>query len=239
MVKKTLLILSVILLVNGCEGIPPLGAEINRNDTTEIKNYPTSPMGDTIYHRNGYSFSYNEKYEQPNWVKYTITPEDLTCEVKAKRKNKFKEDDSISTESATLEDYKGSGYDRGHLKPSADESCDQEQMDETFLMSNMSPQSPQFNRGAWKRLESYVRNLALINDSIIVITGGDLSDSLEVIGDNKVGVPNFYFKVLYIFNGINRDTIGYYLPNQKIEYEINNYILNIEEIEYKTEIIFP
>ena len=247
MVKEIILLISLSLSLNACEGMPTIGAEINRNDTTPInrndttliKNHPTSLMGDTIYHRNGYSFSYNEKYEQPNWVQYTITPEDLTCEVKAKRKNNFKKDNSVSTESATLKDYKGSGYDRGHLKASADESCDQQQMDETFLMSNMSPQDPRFNRGIWKKLESHVRNLASTSDSVMVITGGDLIDSLELIGDNRVGVPKFYFKVLYVFNGINSDTIGYYLPNKKIEDDLNNYILNIEEIEHKTEIIFP
>tara|TARA_R110001592_G_scaffold234108_2_gene491697 strand:+ start:1290 stop:2033 length:744 start_codon:yes stop_codon:yes gene_type:complete len=247
MVKEIILLISLSLSLNACEGMSTIGAEINRNDTTLINkndttlinNYPTSLMGDTIYHRNGYSFSYNEKYEQPNWVQYTITPQDLTCEVKAKRKNNFKKDNSVSTESATLKDYKGSGYDRGHLKASADESCNQQQMDETFLMSNMSPQDPGFNRGIWKKLEGHVRYLALTNDSIRVITGGDLSDSLEVIGDNRVGIPKFYFKVLYVFNGINSDIIGYYLPNQKIQYDLGDYILNIEEIEHKTEIIFP
>jgi endonuclease G len=218
----------------------PIGnAEINNNGTTEINRYPTSLIGDTIYYRNGYSFSYNEKYEQPNWVQYTITSQDLECEVKAKRKNNFKEDNSITTESATLDDYRGSGYDRGHLKASADESCDQEQMDETFLMSNMSPQSPQFNRGIWKKLESHVRDLALFNDSVIVVTGGDLNDSLEVIGDNRVGVPNFYFKVIYVFKGINSDTIGYYLPNQKIlEENLENYILDVDTIGERTGIKF-
>lgn len=239
MVKEVILLISLSLSLNACEGMPTIGAEINRNDTTLIKNHPTSLVGDTICHRNGYSLSYNEKYEQPNWVQYTITPQDLTCEVKAKRKNNFKKDNSVSTESATLKDYKGSGYDRGHLKASADESCDQQQMDETFLMSNMSPQDPGFNRGIWKKLESHVRNLVSTSDSVMVITGGDLSDSLEVIGDNRVGIPKFYFKVLYVFNDNNSDTIGYYLPNKKIEDDLNNYILNIEEIEHETEIIFP
>ena len=234
MIKEMTLAILLTTVVNSCEAMPTPEAGINKDDTTSINKDDT-----TIYHRNGYSLSYNEKYEQPNWVQYTITPKDLTCEVKAKRKNNFKEDGLISTKSASLKDYKGSGYDRGHLKASADESCDQEQMDETFLMSNMSPQSPKLNRGAWKKLESYVRKLALINDSVKVITGGDLSDSLNVIGDNKVGVPNFYFKVLYIFNEGNSDTIGYYLPNKKIEDDLSNYILNIREIQDKIEIILP
>ena len=108
--------------------------------------------------RDGYVLSYNETHEQPNWVFYTLKSSDLVCNDKAKRKNNFKEDRDIATGSAQLSDYAKSGYDRGHLKASADESCDQYQMDETFLMSNMSPQVPGFNRGIWKRLEAHVRD---------------------------------------------------------------------------------
>lgn len=239
-----MLITTLFLVINittSCQQIDFTNEEntlINNNDTTLNNKFPTTEYGDTIYHRNGYSFSYNEKYEQPNWVQYTITPNDLNCEVKAKRKNNFKEDKSVITESASPQDYVGSGYDRGHLKPSADESCDQVQMDETFLMSNMSPQLPQFNRGMWKTLEAHVRDLALFNDSVKIITGGDLNEPLKVIGDNKVGVPNYYFKIIYVFNKNSSDTIGYYLPNKKISDNIENYILDINIIEDKVGIKF-
>ena len=103
-------------------------------------------LDDQIISHTSYTLSYNETHEQANWVKYMITKVELESKV-AKRKNNFKEDTSIITGSAQLIDYKGSGYDRGHLKASADESCNQTQMDETFLMSNMSPQNPSFNRG--------------------------------------------------------------------------------------------
>lgn len=69
------------------------------------------------------------------------------------RTDNFRADRSISTESAALSDYRGSGYDRGHLAPAADMKWAPAAMSESFLMSNMSPQDPGFNRGIWKKLE--------------------------------------------------------------------------------------
>ncbi len=115
----------------------------------------------------------------------------------AKRKNNFKEDKSIITGSAQLVDYKGSGYDRGHLAPAATFVDNQKEMDESFYMSNMSPQDPSFNRGVWKRIEEYERKVAMEKNSVWVICGGILTDDLKTIGPNKVCVPELYYKIIY------------------------------------------
>jgi endonuclease G len=180
-------------------------------------------LDDQITKYNGFTVSYNNSHEQANWVYYTITPEDLTCETKINRKNKFYEDYRLKGHSAYLSDYKGSGYDRGHLKSSADESCDQEQNDETFVMSNMSPQHPSFNRGAWKKLETYVRSLAMENDSVSVFTGGVLTDNLKTIGENKVSVPEYFYKVIYTYKNGKVDVLCYNLPNKKITEPLYSY----------------
>ena len=195
---------------------------------------------DDIYHRDGYSFSYNELHEQPNWVFYKITPSDITChDNKAKRKNNFKPDTDVLTGSATLSDYSGSGYDRGHLKSSADESCDQEQMDETFLMSNMSPQVPSFNRGIWKKLESYVRDIAEESDSVYVYTAGELTMELEYIGENHVSIPNYYYKVIYVFKNGQQTNFAYYLKNEKSKLPLETFLITVEDVENKVLIDFP
>ena len=191
---------------------------------------PKSNSGDTIYYRDGYCFSYSEKYEQPKWVFYTLKSEDIICNNQASRKDNFREDGGVKTGSASLEDYKGSGYDRGHLKASADESCNQTQMDETFLMSNMSPQKPSFNRGIWKNLESYVRDLVVDYDSIQVITSGNLNDNLVRIGPNKVGVPKYYYKVLYKYKNGVKSIECFYLPNEKNS-DFNVFKVSIDVLE--------
>ena len=69
------------------------------------------------YHRKDYTFLYNEKYELPIYIKYTINKSDVNGLFE--RTNKFKQDKSIPTLSANLSDYRKSGYDRVHMKPAA------------------------------------------------------------------------------------------------------------------------
>ncbi len=196
-------------------------------------------LDDQIIEYNGFTISYNNTHEQPNWVFYKLDSNDVACDTKIKRKNKFFEDFSIKGHSAHLSDYKGSGYDRGHLKSSADESCDQEQNDETFVMSNMSPQNPSFNRGGWKKLENYVRSVVLENDSVYVYTGGVLKPGLKTIGDNKVSVPNFYFKVIYVFKNGKMEKLCFVMPNKKITEPLYTYKISLVDLEKFVGIDFP
>jgi len=218
--KQLLIILSVLFTLNVYSQLPRL---INDNDQIIVHN--------------GYTLSYNESHEQANWVFYKLTPEDVKCDV-AKRKNNFKQDTSVPTESATLNDYKGSGYDRGHLKPAGDAMCTQEAMDETFLMSNMAPQEASFNRGMWKTLEGYVRTLAEGNDSIYVYTGGVLTDNLRKI-NNRVSVPKTFYKVIYEFKDGNVNTLCFMLPNKKIDGVLFMYKVDLDKVEKITGIDFP
>lgn len=153
-------------------------------------------LDDQIIYHTDYVLSYNETHEQANWVKYMVTKVELDSNV-AKRKNNFKEDTSIITGSAQLIDYKGSGYDRGHLAPAATFVDNQKEMNESFLMSNISPQEPGFNRGVWKRIENYERKMAMEKDTVHVICGPILTGNLKTIGVNKVSVPELYFKIIY------------------------------------------
>ena len=113
---------------------------------------PKTLSGEQIIYHTGYTLSYNEKHEQANWVAYELTAQELAGTVK--RKDSFKSDPMVKSESASLADYRKSGYDRGHLIPAADMKWSTTAMSESFYMSNMSPQSPSFNRGIWKKLES-------------------------------------------------------------------------------------
>jgi len=87
-----------------------------------------------------------------------------------KRSNAFP-DYNVPEGSATNVDYQGSGYDRGHLAPAGDMSWSSQTMEESFFYSNMSPQVPGFNRGIWERLEDQVREWAIENQDIYVVTG--------------------------------------------------------------------
>jgi endonuclease G, mitochondrial len=159
----------------------------------EVSNYLPQSDGELVHH-NYYSLSYNETAEQSNWVFYEINSNTTLGQVS--RTDDFRSDEKISTNSATISDYKGSGFDRGHLAPAGDMSFNYTAMSKSFYMSNMSPQHPSFNRGIWKKLEGLVRSWGT-NSSIYVVTGPVLNSCNSYIGTNNVCVPNYFYKVIY------------------------------------------
>ena len=198
-----------------------------------------------------YSLCYRESYEQAEWSAECVKSSML--QKNATRSNDFRPDEKISTGSATLADYKGSGYDRGHLVPAADMSFDADAMSETFYMSNMSPQAPQFNRGIWVNLETQVRSWAQKFGKIYVVSGPVLNKSaaeFPSIGKNQVSVPEFYYKVILapVFkDDEDKNTpedsesamaIGFIIPNQKCEKEFWDYAVSVDEVENITNIDF-
>ena len=196
---------------------------------------PSSTTSSVIKHKY-YSVSYNEKYEQAEWIAYKLTSAMIAGY--AERKNNFKEDPLVSSGSASLADYKGSGYDRGHLCPAADMKISQEAMNESFYMSNMSPQDPSFNRGIWKSLEEKVRSWAATETEVYVVTGGILTSVNKTIGANQVGVPQEYYKIVYDYSGNNTKMIGFILPNKKGEKQLPEYVVPVNRIETITGIDF-
>ncbi len=196
--------------------------------------YPTSTYNQVIKHQY-YTLSYSEEDEQAEWVAYKLTPASFS---NIKRDENFREDNSVTTGSATLADYKNSGYDRGHLAPAADMSINSTAMSESFFMSNMSPQVASFNRGIWKELESQVRNWAKSNDSLFVVTGPILDHSIGAIGINQVTVPRAYYKTIVFFKNNNINGIAFLLPNAKSTKPINFYMTSIDSIELVTGIDF-
>jgi endonuclease G len=195
--------------------------------------WPQSTTNQVVDHTY-FRLSYAEKHEQAEWVAYWLTP--LMIEGEAKRRNDFREDPLISTGSASLADYKGSGFDRGHLAPAADFKFDATAMSESFYMSNMSPQRPSFNRGIWRILEEQVREWATENDSLFIVTGGVLTDSLHVIGENEGTVPDLYYKI--IFYADREEAKAFILPNQKVEDPLDFYVVSVDSVESITGIDF-
>ena len=179
--------------------------------------------------------SYNEKHEQANWVVYKLTANQLSGIFS--RKDNFKIDAKVLTGSARLSDYKGSGYDRGHLAPAADMKISKISMSESFLMSNMSPQHPGFNRGIWKKLEELVRNWALKEETIYIATGPILEDNLPYIGNN-VSIPDYYYKVILDYSQPDIKGIGFILPNAKSNIPLTDYAVSIDKVEELTGIDF-
>ena len=198
-----------------------------------------------------YSLCYRESYEQAEWSAYCLTDGHLVKN--ASRSDDFRADPKISTGSATPDDYKKTGYDRGHLSPAADFAFDKTAMSETFYMTNMSPQAGSFNRGIWKDLESTVRDWAKKFGRVYVVSGPILeknAGSYKSIGANKVSVPEYYYKVILAplyedendkntpDDAKNIAAIGFIFPNQKCTDTIFNYAVTVAEVEKRTGIDF-
>ncbi len=183
-----------------------------------------------IVKKSRYWVSYNEEHEQANWTAYILTGE-MVSDGNATRTDDFRTDTSVVTGSAELVDYKGSGYDRGHLVPAGDMNLSRQIMSESFYMSNMSPQSPGFNRGIWIKLESEVRKWALQNDSIYVITGPVLSSVEHSIGENEVGVPQYFYKVIVDISHPTYKAIAFVMKNESSRAEIFDFAVTVDSVE--------
>ncbi len=220
----------------------------------DLKKYglPELKKNEEVIHHLAFSLSYNEKHEQANWVAHIITPD-----IKGtgySRTNDFREDKDVKTGSSTEKDYflkylqadstyeyDGFGYDRGHLAPSADFRWCKEAMSESYYYSNMSPQLPDFNRGIWAKLESFIREyVAESNEKVYVVTGGILKDNLKKIerGINKVSIPEEFFKVILDIEGNEKSGIAFIMPNEGSDYPVISFAVSIDEVEKKTGINF-
>ena len=197
---------------------------------------PKSAPSDQIIHHSNYTLNYSEQHEQAKWVAYSLTSSQVYGTVD--RTNDFRTGPKVKTGSASLPDYKGSGYDRGHLAPAGDMKSTYTAMSESFYMSNMSPQVPGFNREIWKKLEGTVRNWAVANEKVYITTGAVLTASYPTIGINKVSIPEFYYKVVLDYEQPEIKGIGFILPNQKSDKSLQSYAVSIDEVERFTGIDF-
>ncbi len=203
---------------------------------------PAIHRGDEIIKHKNYTLRYEEDYEVPAWVAYKLRGE-YTKGVANRAGNQFIPDRKVKNNSALTGDYSNSGYDRGHMLPAGDFKCCQELMDETFFMSNIAPQVPDFNRGIWENIESRVRGWAVRDEEIFVVTGPVLRKGLPTIGRyNNVAVPEFFFKIVLFYqpkSDRKPRMIAFLLPNEALfGKRMNSYVVSTDDVEKVTGLDF-
>ena len=213
---------AIMLVVTGCEP-DPIGV-------------PYSPFEDEIVRHKGYTLGYSEEHEQARWVAYELTEVEVNGTVE--RTDRFRIDPSVSTGSSSPTDYSHTGFDRGHLAPAADMKFSNDYMDESFYMSNISPQVPSFNRGVWRRLENQVRTIAVRYKSVYVVSGPVFMPSDSTIGSNGVTVPSYFYKVLLNRHKPEIMAIGFILPNQVWQEPLEIYATTVDAVEEMTGLNF-
>lgn len=196
---------------------------------------PSSTTKQLIKH-SFYTLSYNEAYEQAEWVAYELKKDFI-------KNNNFKrpffiEDPKVSTGSADWRNYKKSGYDKGHLCPAGDMEFAIDAYNDTFFTSNIAPQRSEFNAGIWNRLEQKVRYWAVKYDGIYVVTAGVLEPALETIGKENVSVPKFFYKVLLDNSNGEFKMIAFLVPNVASDRPLYDFVVSVDRIEKMTGIDF-
>jgi len=190
---------------------------------------------DQLLCREGYTVGYDYDKKVPTWVAYRLAPDSVNK--KFKRSNKFKADTEIpARHRSTLSDYRGSGYDRGHMAASATVDSSYNAMMESFLLSNMTPQLPGLNRQGWRYLEQYIRKWTNERDELYVVTGVIFIGSNSIIG-NGVHVPTHFYKI--VFDPVGMDAIAFLVPHRPIsKSELPGFIVSVDEVERMTGLDF-
>lgn len=150
----------------------------------------------TFKHTN-YTSTFSKSLKYPVLVEWWITKAKVQCANQLARKDNFQPDPQNAAITNLAKDYVGSGTDRGHNMPAAENQCQTPAVqDECFYFSNMTPQYHSLNAGDWKSVETMERQIAIDNDSVHIWCGS--IGKAKVIGADQVAVPTECWKVIYV-----------------------------------------
>jgi endonuclease G, mitochondrial len=229
------LVLTIAISLVSCRNPNlPLNGEVKGNINLLMGNpsQATSSPGNSenyLIVRPQYALSYSKNKGIPNWVSWELNSAWLGD---AHRVGKFAPDNELPAgwERVKPADYTGSGFDRGHMTNSEDRSRSPEDNIQTFLMTNIIPQSPDNNQGAWVQLENYCRQLVRSGKELFIISGGHGQGGIgknglkATVGEGKVLVPAVTWKVILVLDtpnsgvaGVDRNTrtIAVIMPNKQ------------------------
>ena len=157
-----------------------------------------------------YKSIYNEEYQQPMVVEYTIfcKPESPSYE---RDGISFKTYPGLNGSSSS--DYSGNVYDKGHMAPANTFACSKEWLRETFSYANCALQHQGLNRGAWAQLERFERNLAGLYDNVRVRIEVSFSDKWTTNSD-PARIPASFVKSITWMEGKKERTLSFDFPNE-------------------------
>ncbi len=177
----------------------------------------------------GFAVMYSGVSRTPLWSAEYLTRARLNAAKEIDRDDSFHEESRLPKSiRASVADYSGSGYDRGHLAPNADMATRSQQYD-SFSLANIAPQSPRNNRYVWRNIESATRYLTQQYGEVYTVTGVAFTNKKTVQIDGQVLVPSHFFKAVYI-PAINEAGV-YYAPNDESE---RIEVISIDELAEKT-----
>lgn len=177
----------------------------------------------------GFTVNFNPSAHMPNYVAWDLTPQET--QGKEKRASQFYTDNNVLG-CATPEDYRNSGFDRGHIAPAGDMKYSSKAMQDCFYLTNICPQSPALNQNAWRVLEENCRKWATIDSTLIIIAGPVLTDRLtRKIGKSGIPVPQRFFKVILAPHATPPRAIGFIMPNTYVQGGMATTATSVDNVE--------
>ena len=220
--------------------IPRLSKDVVDEKAAFIVHYAPDNYGDS---RLNYSLEYNYASHHSRWVAFTFY--DKTAESNTGRSNAWSYDPQLIEWTNNEADYRGSGYDRGHIMASADRLYSRTANEQTFYYSNITPQVNSFNAGIWLELEGAVRAWGRSNtfrDTLYVVKGGTIRDDqvTGTIGKNKIVVPKYNYMAVLSKKADTYKSIAFWFENRfyPLPYKLENHAMSVEELEELTGIDF-
>lgn len=183
----------------------------------------------------GFTVHFNPELHIPNCVVYELTASETEGSVP--RFGSFETDSAVAG-CANPWDYTLSGYDRGHMIPAGDLRWDSMAMRESFKMTNVCPQTRALNSGGWTKIEDKIREWAVRDSALIVVTGPVITRGMKTIGDSHVAVPTAFFKVVLAPFATPMRAIGFVMPNKAANGPLKKYAVSVDEVERRTGIDF-
>lgn len=197
---------------------------------------PLKTTPEIILRKKSYVVSYNQDTRMPNWVAWQLTAEHTDGELK--RMNNFHEEENCPRPRATLQDYKGSGWSRGHMCPAGDNKWSRDAMYDSFSLVNVCPQDSKLNSGVWNSLEMDCRQWARQYGEVYIVCGPVLMKRQhETIGPNKVVVPEAFFKVVLCMVGKPK-AFGVVVRNNEGTKKRDLYYNSVDDVERLTGLDF-
>ena len=197
---------------------------------------PLKKTPEIILRKKSYVVSYNQDTRMPNWVAWQLTAEHTDGELK--RMNNFHEEENCPRPRATLQDYKGSGWSRGHMCPAGDNKWSRDAMYDSFSLVNVCPQDSKLNSGVWNSLEMDCRQWVRQYGEVYIVCGPVLMKRQhETIGPNKVVVPEAFFKVVLCMVGKPK-AFGVVVRNNEGTKKRDLYYNSVDDVERLTGLDF-
>lgn len=191
----------------------------------------------TIICRLGLALQHDNQARIPAWVTYSITREQtLGCEP---RTGRFVPDPLLpGSGQSHVRDYRGSGYDQGHMAPNAALSWSRVAQHHSFFLSNVVPQTPSLNRAAWRELESAVRTWAFERGWITVHVGPIYHRNSNRLIGGRVVVPHALFKI--VVDHQSRTSLAFVIPQDTHPtLRFHRFQTTVSMVESETGIVFP